>query len=74
MKRYFQWNVEDAVRIAVIESDNDELIYEVSNGNKEIDTEDLPADFSDWQRYSAFAHLDGPSNAATVDVMSREGE
>lgn len=74
MKRYFQWNVEDAVRIAIIESENDELIHEVANGNTEIDKEDLPADFDKWQEYTGFAHQDGPFDAAFVRVMSAEGE
>lgn len=74
MKRYFQWNVEDAVRIAIIESENDELIHEVANGNTEIDKEDLPADFDKWQEYTVFAHQYGPFYVAFVRVMSAEGE
>lgn len=72
IKKYFEANVEDAVRIAVIEAETDDAIYtcpEASEPNREIEESELPADFANWQRYTAHAYHD-----AAVDIMSRNGD
>ena len=68
--RYFNANVEDAVRIAAVTAATDERILEAPEAsNREIATSDLPDDFSQWKRYTAHAYTE-----SSVEVMSRDGE
>lgn len=64
MKKYFEHNVDDATRIAVVDGDDcfDDFDDEIAEG-------ELPADFSEWKKYTAYA-IDG----GTVVVMSRDGD
>ena len=41
----------------------------LSEPNREIEESELPADFANWQRYTAHAYQD-----AAVDIMSRNGD
>lgn len=72
MIRYFNANVEDAIRIAVIEAATEDDIYSApeASGDREIPASDLPADFQSWQRYTAHAYDDG----VVVEVLSRDGD
>ncbi len=73
MIRYFKANVEDAVRIAVIEAETEDRIYEANEADRdrEIAESDLPDDFANWQRYTAHGYAPfGPS----VLIMSRDGD
>ncbi len=72
MIRYFSANVEDAVRIAVVEAETEDDIYEANEATRseEIAERDLPADFADWKRYTAHAYA--PSTS--VLIMSRDGD
>ena len=69
MIKYFRANVEDARRIAIVEADDAEDIYSANvNRTDELTIDQLPADFADWKKYTAFA-----ITHATVIVMSRDG-
>ena len=69
MIKYFRANVEDARRIAIVEADDADDIYSAMVSiNEELTTDQLPADFADWKKYTAFA-----ITHATVTVMSRDG-
>jgi len=65
MKKYFEHNVDDAERIAVVDGDVNE-----SDFGDEIDSSELPNDFGNWKKYTAYAAADG----CTVNVMSRDGD
>jgi hypothetical protein len=71
MIRYFNANIEDAVRIAVVEANTDDEIYEANEADRdlEIAEADLPPDFAKWKRYTAHAYRN-----STVEVMSRNGD
>lgn len=69
MIKFFNANVLDATRIALIEGDSEDAIYEAPEASNEIAQADLPADFADWHRYTVHAYRD-----CTVTVMSRDGE
>lgn len=73
MQRYFAANVDDAVRIAVVEADTEDAIRETpeARDSREIAERNLPDDFADWKRYTAHAYID---TDAIVEVMSRDGE
>ena len=73
MQRYFESNVEDAVRIAVVEADTEDAIRETIEArySREIAERNLPDDFGDWTRYTAHAYID---TDAIVEVMSRDGK
>lgn len=78
MKRYFEANIEDAERISIIEcshygdeEQNDSEIYSglgLGGRDDEINENDLPDDFANWRRYTAYA-----AGHCTVHVMSRDG-
>lgn len=71
MIKYFSANVEDAVRIAVYEADDEDDIYSavgLGAAEKEIEEADLPDDFTSWKRYTAYAVGD-----CIVKVMSADG-
>lgn len=72
MIKYFKCNVEDAVRIAVVEATDEDDVFSAPEAKRgdEISASDLPADFNKWQRYTA--HSDG--HGCTVNVMSRDGD
>lgn len=65
MKKYFEANVEDAVRITVVEDDDDDDDDFQTEG-EEIRVEDLPADFADWQIYE---HIN-----VGIATYSRDGD
>lgn len=50
MKKYFESNVEDAVRITVVEDDDD-----FQTEGEEIFADDLPSDFANWKIYTHIA-------------------
>ena len=61
MTKYFDANVEDAVRITVVEDDDD-----FQTDGEEILAGDLPSDFSDWKIYT---HIN-----PGVATSSRDGD
>jgi hypothetical protein len=70
MIRYFDASCEDAYRIAVIEADEDDQVWETNEAkaDKEINLHDLPDGFTAWKRYTAH----GVGNAS-VEIMSEDG-
>lgn len=65
--KYFDATVEGHRRIAVVSAETDDIIAETPEaGNPEVD---LPADFSDWKRYTAHTY-----GRESVEVMSRDGD
>ena len=72
--RYFNADIEDANRIAVVTVEHEEDFAEVPETEQdEIKLDELPADFANWNRYTASAHALG-SRTAIVDVRSRDGD
>ena len=69
--KYFKANVEDAVRIAVVEAEDADAMSDVpeAQNDREIKQSDLPEGFADWKRYTAHAY-----RGASVHVMSRDGD
>jgi len=68
MKRYFNQNCDGAVRIAVVEADDDEG-FSGFNRSDEIEEVALPSDFTSWKRYTAYSHGDN-----IVRVLSHDGD
>ena len=68
--KYFQYNCEDAERIAMVEADNEDAIYSAGfSASDELDETELPEDFPSWRRYESFA-----KGEASAIVMSKEGD
>lgn len=63
MVKYYDATVEDALRIAIVDGDDD---YE-SDG-EEIAASDLPADFAEWKTYTQFF------KGTPVRVVSKNGD
>jgi hypothetical protein len=68
MKRYFQADVEDATRIAVVEADDDNETAGYV-WDDEIEESELPDEFATWKCYERYSTSD-----ATVHVMSQDGD
>lgn len=70
MKRYFKAAVEDAHRIAVVETDDDTETAGYLWAD-EISPADLPPDFEEWLCYTRYATDDANT---IVRVKSRHGD
>ena len=71
MIRYFNADCEGATRIAAVEGDTEDDIFEANEATRhnEIDAGDLPDDFKLWKRYTAHGY-----GHCTVEVLSRDGD
>lgn len=70
--RYFDATIEGHQRISRYEADTAEAIDEVlSLERREIQPDDLPADFAEWQRYDIGAYM---SPDVVVETLSRHGD
>lgn len=65
--RYYDYSVDDAYRIAVVEGVDERGDFEQFSSDDEIAVSELPTGFSDWQQCEAFY------NGAEVHVMSADG-
>ena len=71
MIRYFKANVENARRIAVVEAETDDDIFDANEArrDREIAHANLPEDFASWKRYTAHGY-----DNSSVEVLSRHGD